>query len=154
MTRMDLSSPHDLRFLELRPDGSVKAKFRISHFCLHTDWANLKADLRISEFHVYLNCSNRPIPVEFTDCDLENWLPREAGYFVFPARIEIASAGNTNTAVRIFRHKGITTLHARRSRRNWYFVHQHGGWLETDGPDAGTLPRNSHEAADEFDIPF
>ena len=52
MTSMDLFSPHDLRFLELRPDGSVKARFRIRHFCLHTDWANLKADLRISEFHV------------------------------------------------------------------------------------------------------
>ena len=154
MPRPNFSSPHDIRFLELRPDGSVKAKFEIGHFFLHTEWADLKADLRIPEFHVFLNGSNRPIPVKFTDDDLQDWLPRESGYFVFSKNIEIASAANTNTGIKIIRHNGVSTLRAWRSRWNRYFIYQQDCWLETAGPDPCAFVHNFPKPGDIYDIPF
>jgi hypothetical protein len=154
MPRPNLSSPHDLRFLELRPDESVKAKFRVGYFYLYTDWADLRADLRNSQFHVFLNYSHRLIPVRFTDDDLQDWLPKEDSYFVLPAKVEIASASNTNTAVHVTRHNGVTTLRARRSRWKRYFVHEHECWRETDGPETFAFIQNFPETGEICDIPF
>jgi len=96
---INLSFPRGFRVLDLRPDGSIQAEFQISHFYLHTDWAILKTNLWNSDFYVFLNGSNCPIPVKFTDDDLQNCLPREAGYFVFPVKIKTDFAVNTNNAL-------------------------------------------------------
>jgi len=150
----NLSAAYDLGFLQLRPDGSLQAKFRIVYFFLRTDWAALEADLRNSDYRVFLRGFWSSIPVTFADDDLQDWLPKEDGYFVFPATFQAALAANTNTGLRIFRDKGITLLQAWRSRRHRHFVHKNGCWFESDSLGAFTIFQQATGTANNNGIPF
>jgi len=146
-------SPHDIGFLELRPDGAIRAEFLVTYFCVATDWAVLEANLRHSEFRVTLSGFRSAIPVKFNYRDLQDWLPTEDSYFVFAPTILAASAKNTSTGISFMRNYGVTLLQTRRCRQHRHFVHMNGRWLESDEVEAFSFFEEAVDAACNSSVP-
>jgi len=134
----------DLGYFRLHSDGSVTVKFRITYLHFRTEFMYAELDVKNQSITFpdvpalpHTNDPSRNMDLLF-HCDaakVTGQCPKITSEFLG------ATAGNTNTFVRVYRHKGISLLDTRRSERWRFFVPDGEVWIETGSSDSVLLWR-------------